>query len=1171
MVWQGYDGADTDIYGVKIDALGNVGSVHNISDISLSNPIIHSSDPQIAVDPSGTGYVVWSGAYLYNNNTGVDIFLAKINSNGDIGFIGSFNCEASQGVGDNIDDHYPQIAVDASGNSYITWQRFDNWGIYWVKVDASEVATEVKRISPTTYYGAGLTPQIAIDSSGNSYIVYQGWIEGDKETQIYWIRVDSTGGVLVKKASTHPDNVEYQNRNPQIAVDSIGNSYVTWQCKDQLNIERGPKIYWVRVDSSGNTGVVQKITMCDSNYSPQIAVDPSANSYITWYGSGECINYWGDHLIYWIKIDSQGNMGEVRHISTYIENIGTCLPLGIPNNNMPQIAVDTLGNSHITWSTRGYVGTPSGDVFFASIDTAIPITSNVSATPNPTNNAPTVTLTATIDDSTTGNSKIAAAEFFIDTVGTFGLGLPMNPSDGMFDSVTENVVASVNVSGLPNGDHILSVHGQDDHGKWGVIQSYIISIVNANTGPRTSNIQVTPNPTDCSPNITLTATIDDSSTGNSNIIAAEYFIDTEGVEGTGIVMNVQDGSFDEATEDVTAIINVTSLSIGIHRIYVHGQDAEGSWGPVQSETFMNNCIPTSIPELLSPTNNATNVCPLSGLIFDWTDSSGSTPITYQVQIAIDNTFVTTIVDQSELVTSDYVYAGTLNANTTYFWRVRASNAFGSSEWSGVWSFTTGMCTGTAPSVPELVAPANSATNVCQLTGLSFDWSDSSGATPITYQIQIATDNTFVAPLIDQSGLGASGYTYAGTLNANTTYFWRVRASNVYGTSEWSSVWSFATGVCTGIRYVATTGNNVGNNCTNPALPCKTITYAVNQAQAGNTISVSTGTYNRSLGEVFPIRINKNLNLVGAGATTTIIDATRSGRNVIIVNGVTANINGFTIKGGLSGLRYENGSSGAITNNTIILNNRDGIRNENLSSLTITNNTISENGSSGIFNNNSSPTIANNSINGNDERGIYNTNSSNSSITSNTISENGFCGILNENSSPIIANNVIIGNSGRGIRNNSSNPMITNNTLTLNGKDGILNENSSNPTITNNIITSNGTTGNFYGISASRNSNPVNTYNDVWKNGNTGSKNYHNTAGGTGSLSVDPGFISSTDFHLQCASSVINAGNNNAPGIPSTDKDGNQRIIGGTVDMGAYEANCTALTTTMLIIPSCQLY
>jgi hypothetical protein len=54
---------------------------------------------------------------------------------------------------------------------------------------------------------------------------------------------------------------------------------------------------------------------------------------------------------------------------------------------------------------------------------------------------------------------------------------------------------------------------------------------------------------------------------------------------------------------------------------------------------------------------------------------------------------------------------------------------------------------------------------------------------------------------------------------------------------------------------------------------------------------------------------------------------------------------------------------------------------------------------------------------------------------------------------------------------------------------------------------------------------------------------------------DPLFVDAAndDYHLQESSPVINAGNNGAPSLPDEDKDGNPRIVGNIVDMGAFES------------------
>jgi hypothetical protein len=61
------------------------------------------------------------------------------------------------------------------------------------------------------------------------------------------------------------------------------------------------------------------------------------------------------------------------------------------------------------------------------------------------------------------------------------------------------------------------------------------------------------------------------------------------------------------------------------------------------------------------------------------------------------------------------------------------------------------------------------------------------------------------------------------------------------------------------------------------------------------------------------------------------------------------------------------------------------------------------------------------------------------------------------------------------------------------------------------------------------------------------------ANGTGNITGDPEFVNpaGNDFHLQSNSPCINSGNNACVSL-ATDLDGNPRIAGGTVDMGAYE-------------------
>ena len=97
----------------------------------------------------------------------------------------------------------------------------------------------------------------------------------------------------------------------------------------------------------------------------------------------------------------------------------------------------------------------------AADDTTGPLASAVTAAPNPAASGDTVTVTAAIDDSTTGASNIASAEFNVNG----GAYAAMSASDGAFDSATENVTASFTVADA--GDNQVCVRGTDAVGNVG--------------------------------------------------------------------------------------------------------------------------------------------------------------------------------------------------------------------------------------------------------------------------------------------------------------------------------------------------------------------------------------------------------------------------------------------------------------------------------------------------------------------------------------------------------------------------------------------------------------------------------------------------------------------------------------------------------------------------------
>lgn len=89
------------------------------------------------------------------------------------------------------------------------------------------------------------------------------------------------------------------------------------------------------------------------------------------------------------------------------------------------------------------------------------------------------------------------------------------------------------------------------------------------------------------------------------------------------------------------------------------------------------------PTLFSPADGATGVSPSPTLV--WNRSTGAT--SYRVQVSTSSTFSTTVFDRSGIADTSQQISGLAN-NTLYYWRVNATNAAGTSDWSNVRSFTT---------------------------------------------------------------------------------------------------------------------------------------------------------------------------------------------------------------------------------------------------------------------------------------------------------------------------------------------------------------------------------------------------------------------------------------------------------------------------------------------------
>ena len=253
----------------------------------------------IAVDSSGNVYVTGS---TYNGEND-DYLTIKYNSNGDTVWQKSYD------GGSYSSDEGSAIAVDDTGNVYVTGSgvpspvtiKYNSIGdIVWQKDNREDLGMQGG-------YG------IAVDSSGNVYVAGQA-VEGDEIT----IKCNSSGDIVWQK---HDGDTGFG-----IAVDSYGNVYVIAASENGINGD----YLTTKYNSSGDTVWQKRYDSGRSDGGTAIAVDFSGNVYVTgssWNGANN------DYLT--IKYNSNGDTVWQKSYDGGYEDRGS------------GIAVDSSGNVYV--------------------------------------------------------------------------------------------------------------------------------------------------------------------------------------------------------------------------------------------------------------------------------------------------------------------------------------------------------------------------------------------------------------------------------------------------------------------------------------------------------------------------------------------------------------------------------------------------------------------------------------------------------------------------------------------------------------------------------------------------------------------------------------------------------------------------------------------------------
>ncbi len=175
-----------------------------------------------------------------------------------------------------------------------------------------------------------------------------------------------------------------------------------------------------------------------------------------------------------------------------------------------------------------------------------------------------------VSGSTTNVPNITKAEYFFDTDPGNGNGISIPITSG----ATPNFTATIPAIGLTPGFHFLAMRTKGSDGKWGIFES--------------RGFYVSP-----------------SSANAADIVAAEYFIDTDPGEDNGIAAIVSPTG---PTINQIFSLAINSTPSGAHKVGFRVKDANGIWSAVEIQDFnVLACTPPPAPTApgVSRCNNGT--------------------------------------------------------------------------------------------------------------------------------------------------------------------------------------------------------------------------------------------------------------------------------------------------------------------------------------------------------------------------------------------------------------------------------------------------------------------------------------------------------------------------------------------------------------------------------------
>ena len=315
-----------------------------------NGPGNRSNDPKaIAVDVSGNVYVTGGSE---GNGTPSDYATIKYNTSGNQQWVARYN-----GLG-NGSDGANSIAVDVSGNVYVTGESKGNGtsGDYvTIKYNSAGAEQWVARYNGLGNRSDGAN-SIAVDGSGNSYVT--GFSEDSLGLLDYaTVKYNSEG--VQQWVAIYRGPINLDEEAVSIAIDISGNVYVTGSSE---GIETS---YYATVKYNSE-GVQQWVARYDNGYANSIVLDGLGNVYVTGFSESfgtssdyATIKYNSSGVQQWVsRYNGPGNLDD-KAVSIDLDDLNNVYVTGnsMSSTNDNDICTIKYNSDGIQqWVARDYDG-----------------------------------------------------------------------------------------------------------------------------------------------------------------------------------------------------------------------------------------------------------------------------------------------------------------------------------------------------------------------------------------------------------------------------------------------------------------------------------------------------------------------------------------------------------------------------------------------------------------------------------------------------------------------------------------------------------------------------------------------------------------------------------------------------------------------------------------------